>query len=142
MGRPRKTVGDRLVERLCQNVADVLTDGDVKKVQFAPAEAERLELVRRVADDLHALEQAWFQDRDAGRFTTMGSRGQQVANPLIGEVRATRAQLDKLVSGITVDMSGGRSMSPSEIGRHAANKRHNPSPAELMAHAQQRWAQK
>ena len=137
MGRPRKTPGDRVVERLAAGM-DRAMDGGAWS--WEPDEIERLELIRATANELDSLEQEWESERAAGRTMIRGSRNQDILHPLVAEIRAQRAQLDRLVGRMRVSQgSVAQAMSPSERGRHAANSRHNPSPAEIMAKTQERW---
>lgn len=135
MARPRKTPGDRLVERLEASMGEAFNGGGFK---WSPDEVERLELIRATADELAVLESAWETEKANGRLMIRGSRNQDVVNPLVAEMRAQRAQLDRLVSKMVVE--SGPVMSASERGRHAANARHNPPPmADVRAIAAQRW---
>lgn len=127
----RITPGDRLVRQLKQSTADVLNGGNLETVQWNPDEIARFELVRKTADDLAALEAAWAVDRDAGRFIVPGSRNQDVLNPLVAEIRAQRAQLDRLLNGFKLEASPGaqpHGSSRTEQARKAAAARWNGNP--------------
>ena len=138
MGRPRKTPGDRVVERLAAGMDRAMDGG---KWTWEPDEIERLELIRATANELDSLEQEWESERAAGRTMIRGSRNQDILHPLVAEIRAQRAQLDRLVGRMRVSQgSVTQAMSPSERGQRAANQRWNPDPAESVAKAQQRWA--
>lgn len=103
----RVTPGDRLVKQLKQSTADVLNGGTLETIRWNPDEIARFELIRKTADDLAALEAAWAVDREAGRFTVKGSRNQDVIHPLCAEIRAQRAQLDRLLNGFKLEASPG-----------------------------------
>lgn len=140
MGRKRKTPGDRAVEELEQALAERLGVGSVANLSLDPDERRRIELYRATVDEIDVLERAWEAEKRDGRLMVRGSRNQDVMNPLVGEIRAQRAFLDRLLGGFRWQGSSG--MSASERGQHAANARHNPSPAEIMAKAQERWEKK
>lgn len=138
MGRKRKTPGDRAVEELEQALAERLGVGSVANLSLDPDERRRIELYRATVDEIDVLERAWEAEKADGRLMVRGSRNQDVMNPLVGEIRAQRAFLDRLLGGFRWQASSG--MSASERGQHAANARHNPDPAEIMAKAHQRWS--
>lgn len=140
MGRKRLTPGDRAVNELKEALVERLGVGSVAELSLDPDERRRIELYRATVDEIDVLERAWEAEKADGRLMVRGSRNQDVMNPLVGEIRAQRAFLDRLLGGFRWQASSG--MSASDRGRHAANARHNPSPAELMAKAHERWAQK
>ena len=140
MGRKRKTPGDRAVDELKQALVERLGVGSVANLSLDPDERRRMELYRATVDEIDVLEKAWEREKLDGRLMVRGSRNQDVMNPLVGEIRAQRAFLDRLLGGFRWQSSS--SMSASERGQHAANARHNPSPADIMAQAQERWAKK
>ena len=140
MGRKRKTPGDRAVEELEQALAERLGVGSVANLSLDPDERRRIELYRATVDEIDVLEQMWESEKANGRLMIRGSRNQDILHPIVGEIRAQRAFLDRLLGGFRWQGSSG--MSASERGQHAANARHNPSPADIMAQAQERWAKK
>ena len=88
-----------------------------------PAALATLEHAARVTDLIASLEaEAMTQPR-----TVKGSQGQQVINPLIGEARAQRSLLDKLLKSLKLPESDeqalARSHRRSQAGKIAANAR-------------------
>lgn len=61
-------------------------------------EMHRLESACKTADMIDALEKGWVE---AGRpHITQGSMGQEVIHPVIGELRAQRAALERALIGL------------------------------------------
>lgn len=137
MARPKKTPGDYLVEEIKKATIDELGMSETpENVRWGPDELPRLELIRRTANDLDALEKAWADDVANGLFKVRGSRGQDVVNPLVSEIRMQRAALNTLLRAYKSEASG-LSTTASERGRHAATARWSP---EQAAQAMQlRW---
>lgn len=83
-------------------------------------ERHRLESACKTADMIDALERGWIA---AGSpHITQGSMGQEVIHPLIGELRAQRASLERALIGLKLpDEASTGDMSNS--ARAAANSR-------------------
>jgi len=89
--------------------------------ELAVAELELLTEICRAMDDCEALHQVVAVD---GR-TVAGSRGQPRAHPALGELRATRIMLGRLLAQLQLPDVDGESL-PSPVqarGRRAARER-------------------
>ena len=90
-----------------------------------PDELVLLEEACRVADEIDTL---WAALGEQGPLTK-GSRGQQVASPLLREIRGHRLVLSRILRQLGAtnpgDEESGERLSPSERGRKAAIARHH-----------------
>jgi hypothetical protein len=97
-----------------------LWDDTVRELELDPDEAVLLEEACRLADEVDVLTAAL----DEGGLLVKGSRGQQVANPLIREVRAHRLALARVLRQLGATNPGeeaeGERSTPSQRGRKAA----------------------
>jgi hypothetical protein len=107
------TAGDRLVNQLNES----LDEGD----EFDEREQALLDLARRQADDIEALEAAL---KTQGAMVT-GSMGQERLNPIFGELRQQRTALARILGAVNFrDESDGTTSSKSVVRSRAAKRRY------------------
>ncbi|MFJ1995721.1 hypothetical protein [Streptomyces asiaticus] len=98
----------------------------VRDLELDPDETVLLEEACRLTDEVDVLTAAL----DAGGLMVKGSRGQQVANPLIRELRQHRLALARVLRQLGATNPGedtGERSTPSQRGRKAALARwHGP----------------
>ena len=99
-----------------------LWESITSKYDLRPDELVILEAACHAADRIDALEEA-----RAGVVLTTGSTGQVVVHPAISEIRATEAQVSKLLASLKLPDADGN---PAESSRST----------QARAAAQSRWA--
>lgn len=88
------------------------------EIQYRPDEVVTLTQACKLADTIHDLEQAL----KGQSMTTVGSAGQDVINPLVTEIRQTRAELTRQLARLDVPESDGGA-SRSAKARESARQR-------------------
>jgi hypothetical protein len=106
-----------------------LWDGILARYELRVDEIVLLEAACRERDLVDGMQLEIESAIAAGRWTVKGSMGQDVANPLLPELRHHRGTLSSLLKRLGLDVAdeeaaGGKQlMTRSEIGRHAARAR-------------------
>ena len=91
------------------------------KYELRADERHRLESACKTADMIDALERGWVE---AGRpHITQGSMGQEVIHPVIGELRAQRAALERALIGLKLPDEPTGDVDMSANARAAATSR-------------------